>query len=230
MAVDENVTVGTLVGTVPAATDPDGGPTASSVIISGTVNNAPVVGRPLPDQPTTGEITTAIALDFEAGGAERLLQVAVRDNAGQAGYTQLTASVTIASATGTSRMRSARSPTWRSTRTVGRDDRRRSAGGDRSGRRRLRRSALLFPPRGRRARAVGGRPLPDQRADRRDHHRGGAQLRGHRSRAPLRGRRSADNGGQAGYTELARSFAIAVRDRNEQVSLGTVAPMRSTRM
>ncbi|HEX8125722.1 MAG TPA: cadherin domain-containing protein [Allosphingosinicella sp.] len=101
MAINENVAVGTVVGTVPAATDPDAAGTAFADqryyfwdAATSTVTATSSDGR-YSINATTGQITTAAALNFEAGAASKGYTIAVRDSAGGAGYTQSTANVTI---------------------------------------------------------------------------------------------------------------------------------------
>jgi hypothetical protein len=99
MSVNENVAVGTLVGTVPGASDPDGGGTAfgdQRYFFWDGANAASVSfdGRYAINS-TTGQITTAAGLDYEAGSPGRTYTVAVRDNSGQPGYTQATSAVTV---------------------------------------------------------------------------------------------------------------------------------------
>ena len=89
--------VGTTVGTVPAATDPDGGAFGQQRYYfryANGVHELSADGRYRINE-LTGQITTAAALNFEAGSPSASYEVAVRDNAGEAGYTQATASFTI---------------------------------------------------------------------------------------------------------------------------------------
>lgn len=98
MSVDENVAIGTLVGTV-TANDPDGagdvfgqqryyfwdGTTATSTSADGRYSIDAL----------NGQIKTNAALDYEAGNASVAYTVIARDNAGQAGYNQTASTVTI---------------------------------------------------------------------------------------------------------------------------------------
>jgi Ca2+-binding RTX toxin-like protein len=101
MAVDENVAVGTVVGTVPAAIDPDGAGTAFATqryffwdVATATTSAISSDGRYAIDT-TTGQITTAAALNYEAGAPSKTYTVAARDNGGAAGFNQSNANVTI---------------------------------------------------------------------------------------------------------------------------------------
>jgi len=98
LPVNENVAVGTVVGTI-AATDPDGtapfGQQAYS-FLNGTVASALSSDGRYRINATTGVITTAVALDFEAGTPSQTYTVIARDNAGGAGYLQASSAVTIA--------------------------------------------------------------------------------------------------------------------------------------
>ena len=98
MSVDENVAIGTLVGTV-TASDPD---SAGDVFgqqryyfwdgMNATGTSAD--GRYSIDV-LSGQIKTNAALDYEAGNASVAYTVIARDNAGQAGYNQTASTVTI---------------------------------------------------------------------------------------------------------------------------------------
>lgn len=98
MTVNENVAVGTVVGTV-AAADTD---TAGSIFAQqryyfwngSAVSSVSSDGRYAIDA-LTGQITTNAALDFEAGTASVTYQVVARDNEGGAGYFQTQTAVTI---------------------------------------------------------------------------------------------------------------------------------------
>lgn len=99
MAVNENVAVGTAVGTV-AATDPDGSAIAFGqqryyFLNGSTASGTSSDGRYTIDA-TTGQIRTAAGLNFEAGSISVAYTVIARDNAGAAGYNQTSSSVTIA--------------------------------------------------------------------------------------------------------------------------------------
>jgi Ca2+-binding RTX toxin-like protein len=95
--VDENVATGTAVGTV-AATDFD---TTSPFnaqryyFLNGGVASAISSDGRYTINATTGAITTAAALNYEAGSTSAAYTVAARDNAGNAGYTQAISTVTI---------------------------------------------------------------------------------------------------------------------------------------
>jgi Ca2+-binding RTX toxin-like protein len=97
MAVNENVAVGTSVGTV-AATDIDQSGAFSTqryyFLNSGTASATSSDGR-YTINATTGLITTAAALNFEAASPRVTYTVIARDNAGAAGYIQAQTSVTI---------------------------------------------------------------------------------------------------------------------------------------
>jgi hypothetical protein len=102
MSVDENVAVGTAIGTVAAATDPDAAGTAFADQryyfwnpATGAATSTSSDGR-YTINATTGQITTAASLNYEAGAPSKTYTIAARDNGGAAGYTQSTASVTIA--------------------------------------------------------------------------------------------------------------------------------------
>ncbi|HEU0100104.1 MAG TPA: cadherin domain-containing protein [Allosphingosinicella sp.] len=99
MSVAENVTVGTLVGTVPAATDPDGGTVAYGqqryYFWDGANAGSTSSDGRYAINAVTGQITTAAALDYENGPVSATYTVLARDNAGAAGYTQASSSVTI---------------------------------------------------------------------------------------------------------------------------------------
>ncbi|MEV5032350.1 cadherin domain-containing protein [Sphingobium sp. LMC3-1-1.1] len=98
MAVNENVAIGTLVGTV-AASDPDGSGVAfgqqryyfwNGSAASGTSSD----GRYTIDA-VTGQIKTNAALNYEAGNTSVAYTVIARDNQGAAGYTQSSTTVTV---------------------------------------------------------------------------------------------------------------------------------------
>ena len=100
MAVYENVALGTLVGTVPAATDPDSSSHAFGqqryyFWYSGAAYEYSADNRYRIDA-NSGQILTASALNFEAGSTSVAYDVVARDNQGQAGYSQSVSSVTIA--------------------------------------------------------------------------------------------------------------------------------------
>ena len=100
MAVNENVAVGTVVGTVTTATDPDSSGQAFGqqryYFWNGSAVSATSADGRYTINATTGQITTAAALNFEAGTPSVSYTIAARDNAGAAGYTQATNTVTIA--------------------------------------------------------------------------------------------------------------------------------------
>jgi Ca2+-binding RTX toxin-like protein len=99
MSVEENVAVGTAVGTVPAATDPDGAGVPFGqqryYFWDGTNANASSSDGRYSINAVTGQITTAAALNYEAGPASATYTVIARDNGGAAGYTQASSTVTI---------------------------------------------------------------------------------------------------------------------------------------
>nr|WP_280529685.1 cadherin domain-containing protein [Novosphingobium aerophilum] len=98
MTVNENVAIGTAVGTV-TATDLD---TAGSLfaqqryffLVSGAASANSADGR-YTINATTGQITTRAALNFEAGTPSAAYTVIARDNAGNAGFIQAQSTVTI---------------------------------------------------------------------------------------------------------------------------------------
>jgi Ca2+-binding RTX toxin-like protein len=101
MGVDENVPVGTVVGAVPAAIDPDGAGTAFADqryffwnVTNATASAISSDGRYAIDA-ATGQITTAAALDYESGMPSKTYTIAARDNGGAAGFNQANATVTI---------------------------------------------------------------------------------------------------------------------------------------
>ena len=170
-------------------------------------------------------ITTEVALNFETMAPGGPYTVIAADNQGLAGYTQSTAQVSIAINNVNEQMRG-RDPGH-----VGqRECRRRHRGrhrhpGDRPGQRvpRLRPAALLF--RLGRQSLVVGRPLPDQRDDGRDHHRGRAQLRDDGARPSLhRGRRRQSGPGRL-HPVRTQTVSIAINNVNEQNSLGAIPAM-----
>ncbi|MEA3030191.1 MAG: hypothetical protein QOG13_1516 [Sphingomonadales bacterium] len=96
--VNENVAIGTAVGTV-AATDVDSAGVAFGqqryyFLNSGVASATSSDGRYAINL-TTGAITTAAALNFEAGSSSVAYTVVARDNAGAAGYNQVSSTVTI---------------------------------------------------------------------------------------------------------------------------------------
>ncbi|WP_296201287.1 cadherin domain-containing protein [Sphingorhabdus sp.] len=98
MSINENVSVGTVVGLV-AATDLDGAGAAGAqqryYFLNGTsVTSVSSDGR-YNISATTGQITTNTALNFEAGQTSGTYQVIARDNAGAAGFNQVQSAVTI---------------------------------------------------------------------------------------------------------------------------------------
>jgi Ca2+-binding RTX toxin-like protein len=97
LAVNENVALGTVVGAV-AATDVDQtGPFASQryYFLNGTTTGATSSDGRYAINATTGQITVAAALNFEAGTPSKVYQVIARDNAGVAPYNQAQSAVTI---------------------------------------------------------------------------------------------------------------------------------------
>ena len=98
MSVNENVAVGTTVGTV-AASDPDSSGIAFGqqryyFLNGSTASGTSSDGRYTIDA-VTGVIKTNAALNFEAGNTSVAYTVIARDNAGAAGYKQASSSVTI---------------------------------------------------------------------------------------------------------------------------------------
>ncbi len=90
--------VGTAVGTI-AATDLDSAAVAFGqqryYFLNGTTASATSSDGRYTINATTGVITTAAALDFEAASPSVAYTVIARDNAGAAGYIQTQSSVTI---------------------------------------------------------------------------------------------------------------------------------------
>ena len=100
MAVYENVALGTLVGTVPAATDPDSSSHAFGqqryyFWYSGAAYEYSADSRYRMDA-NSGQNLSSSALNFEAGSTSVTYDGVTRDNQGQAGYSQSVSSVTIA--------------------------------------------------------------------------------------------------------------------------------------
>ncbi|WOF43891.1 cadherin domain-containing protein [Sphingopyxis indica] len=97
MAVNENVAVGTVVGTVAASDLDQSGAFASQryYFWDGTTASATSSDGRYAINATTGQITVAAALNFEAGTPTKTYQVIARDNAGAAGYKQAQSAVTI---------------------------------------------------------------------------------------------------------------------------------------
>ena len=95
--INENSGVGTAVGTV-TATDPDGGAFAVQRYYfwnGTTISGVSADGR-YAINATTGAITVAGALNFEAGTTSVAYDVVARDNSGNAGFNQALTAVTIA--------------------------------------------------------------------------------------------------------------------------------------
>ena len=96
--VDENVAIGTMVGTV-AASDPDGPGVAFGQLryffFNGGVASATSADGRYAIDAVTGAITTNSALNYEAGTPSAAYTVVTRDNAGAAGYLQAASTVTI---------------------------------------------------------------------------------------------------------------------------------------
>ena len=98
MSVNENVAVGTAVGTV-AATDLDSSGVAFGqqryyFLNGGVIGDTSSDGRYKIDA-VSGLISTNAELDYEAGNSSVSYTVAARDNQGVAGYNQATSTVTI---------------------------------------------------------------------------------------------------------------------------------------
>ncbi|MBJ7388704.1 MAG: cadherin domain-containing protein, partial [Sphingomonadaceae bacterium] len=97
MSINENVALGTLVGTV-AATDLDtSGAFAQQryYFLSGTTVSATSNDGRYAINATTGQITVNAALNFEAGQPSKAYTVIARDNAGAVGFNQVQSAVTI---------------------------------------------------------------------------------------------------------------------------------------
>ena len=98
LAVNENVAIGTVVGSV-AATDLDAaGDFARQryFFLNGTVASATSSDGRYRIDALTGQITVNAALNFEAASPTRIYQVVARDNAGNAPFNQAQSAVTIA--------------------------------------------------------------------------------------------------------------------------------------
>ncbi|MEO7177557.1 MAG: cadherin domain-containing protein, partial [Allosphingosinicella sp.] len=98
MSIDENSAIGALVGTVPAPVDPDAGEFGEQrfyFLNDGTPGAVSSDGRYRID-PLTGAIRTDAVLDYEEGTPQRTYVVLARDNAGKPGFTETSATVTIA--------------------------------------------------------------------------------------------------------------------------------------
>jgi Ca2+-binding RTX toxin-like protein len=98
MAVNENVVVGTVVGTV-AATDDDGPSTQFGqqryyFQIGGTASATSADSRYKID-PVTGVIKTNTELNYEVGTPSAVYKVIARDNAGNAGFNEVSSDITI---------------------------------------------------------------------------------------------------------------------------------------
>jgi Ca2+-binding RTX toxin-like protein len=97
-AVNENVAVGTSVGTV-AASDVDSASVAFGqqryYFLNGSTASGTSSDGRYQINATTGQITTASALNFESGTPSVAYTVIARDNTGAAGYNQVSTSVTI---------------------------------------------------------------------------------------------------------------------------------------
>ncbi|WBY08674.1 cadherin domain-containing protein [Sphingomonas sp. 7/4-4] len=100
MTVAENVAIGTTVGTIVAAVDPDGAGTAFGqqryYFLNGTTASATSSDGRYTIDAVTGVIKTVAALNFEAGTPSASYTVIARDNAGAAPYFQAQTSFTIA--------------------------------------------------------------------------------------------------------------------------------------
>jgi Ca2+-binding RTX toxin-like protein len=98
MGVNENVAVGTAVGTV-AATDPDDAAITFGqqryYFLNGTTASATSSDNRYIIDASTGIIKTNSALNYEAGNTSVAYTVIARDNAGNAGYYQASSTVTI---------------------------------------------------------------------------------------------------------------------------------------
>ena len=233
MSVNENVSIGTVVGTVTQATDPDSSAHAfgQQRYYFGSVGNLLSSDGRYRINATTGVITTEVALNFETMSPGGPYNVVAADNQGLAGYTQF-------DRPGVDRdqQRQRAECAGRDSGHVGqRECRRRHRGrhrhpGDRSGqlRPRLRPAALLF--RLGRQSLVVGRPLPDQRDDGRDHHRGRAQLRDDGARRSLQCDRRRQSGPRRLHpVQLNRCRSRSTTSTSRMRSARS-RPCRSTRM
>ncbi|HEX8062962.1 MAG TPA: cadherin domain-containing protein, partial [Allosphingosinicella sp.] len=97
MTIAENGAVGTVVGSVPAATDPDGGAFGEQryYFLSGSTASSISADGRYAINANNGTIITNAALDYEAMLAPGTYTVIARDNQGAAGYNQAQSSVTI---------------------------------------------------------------------------------------------------------------------------------------
>lgn len=98
LSVNENVAVGTAVGTV-TATDPDGAGTTYGqqryYFVANNVASATSSDGRYTIDAVTGVIKTKAALDFEAGNASVTYKVVARDNAGASPYNEAAQNLTI---------------------------------------------------------------------------------------------------------------------------------------
>ncbi len=99
MAVNENVAVGTTVGSI-VANDPDGLTTAFGqqryYFLNGTSASATSVDGRYTIDAATGVIRTAASVNFEGVNPTQTYRVIARDNAGSAGFNEASTEVTIA--------------------------------------------------------------------------------------------------------------------------------------
>lgn len=97
MGINENVAVGTAAGAVIATDLDQSGSFASQryYFLNGTVASGTSSDGRYAINATTGQITAAAALNFEAASPSKVYQVIARDNAGTAPYNQVQTSVTI---------------------------------------------------------------------------------------------------------------------------------------
>jgi Ca2+-binding RTX toxin-like protein len=99
LGINENVVVGTTVGSV-VATDPDGGSTAFGqqryYFLNGTAATGTSADGRYAIDAMTGVIRTVSAINFEAADPTQTYKVVARDNAGAAGFNEAATNVTIA--------------------------------------------------------------------------------------------------------------------------------------
>jgi hypothetical protein len=96
-AVNENVALGTVVGSVAASDADSGGAFAEQryYFWNGSSATSTSSDGRYAINATTGQITTSAALNFEAGSTSVAYTVIARDNQGNAGYNQVETTVTI---------------------------------------------------------------------------------------------------------------------------------------
>jgi len=100
MSVNENVAVGTVVGTIAPATDIDSSTVAFGqqryYFWDGSTASATTTDGRYRIDAVTGQVTTNASLNYEAANPSQSYTVIARDNAGATGYNQVSRSLTIA--------------------------------------------------------------------------------------------------------------------------------------